>query len=367
QPRGAEPGPDGHDERPPDGAGPPDHGEDMAGGAQAREPDVERDEQPVRSRGESRPAAHEDADQPLAARGRQREDAEEGEEDEVHRQEDEGGPLEVARDGDEEEQRREEEADGEPVEHPLHHHGGHRGPEPLSAPRDHIGSDHLAGAEREQVIGHVADHHRIEEAGGPRSGRKQIAPASGAGPERAEVQRGAGGEKAPVRVGEAGADGGQVGTREEIHDEARADREPEEDLEEPSARRHARGQRPERSGIRPLPGSWWWARPPPAAGRWRPAPRACRARGPRGSSSPPAPPRAARRASSAARRPARCRAGPGCPPPGRAYPAGPEPSRGDSTQSGYRPWAGWAAASARRSAGPPRRRWEAGPRPARRT
>ena len=111
--------------------------------------------------------------------------------------------------------------DGHAIERTLDDQGGHRGPEGLAPPRHHVDPQNLAGAEGQDVVAHVADHHRVEEMGGMRVAGKQETPADGARPEGGEADDDAHGEPAPVRVGEPREHRAHVHLPEEPHEEAR--------------------------------------------------------------------------------------------------------------------------------------------------
>src|SRR5262245_32724054 len=71
-----------------------------------------------------------------------------------------------------------------------------------------------------------------------RSGRKEVVPAPGADPERAEVQRDTHGEEPPIGDGQARCDLVQVDVPEEIDQEPRADRDADDNLRQPPPRGH---------------------------------------------------------------------------------------------------------------------------------
>src|SRR4029077_17958728 len=98
--------------------------------------------------------------------------------------------------------------------------------------RHNVDAQHLAGPERQQVVAHVADHDCVEEVGGMRPLRKQVTPAHGAQPERAENEGDAHREPSPLRVAQPRGDGAEVYIPEEPDEEGSADRDPEEDFDQ---------------------------------------------------------------------------------------------------------------------------------------
>src|SRR5262245_17663105 len=87
------------------------------------------------------------------------------------------------------------------------------------------------------------------------SGREEIIPAPGADPERAEVQPHAHREEPPVGDGQAGRDLVQVDVPEEVGEERRADRDPDENLCQPTPRGHGElGSEPAQGAAHREPG-----------------------------------------------------------------------------------------------------------------
>src|SRR4030095_6754149 len=178
--------------------------------------------------------------EPPHVAGGEREGAQPRDQDEVDGEEDEGRPFELPRNRHQEEDRREHQPHGEAVEHSLHDHGGDGGPEALTPPRHHVRAQDLARAQGEEIVTHVADHHRVEEVGRPGAGREEKPPTMRAAPEREEVEGEAEGEEAPPRLGQARGDRADVGITEEVVEQDGADGETEGDLEEAPARRRPR-------------------------------------------------------------------------------------------------------------------------------
>src|SRR5262249_61086961 len=133
----------------------------------------------------------------------------------------------------------------------------------------------------------------VEEVRRVRPAREEMPPADGARPEAEEGGRYADHEPSPVRVGEPRGEGTRVDFPEQPHEERDTDRDPQEELDQPSSWGHAtleseRGEdgvedrghawpdahacrlSPSRPRITRAPRRSWWCGPPP--------PRSCRCR-----------------------------------------------------------------------------------------
>ena len=218
----------------PDDGGPRDQRHRMGRRADAVEAMDERLEDLDRSPLERGPATREPRDEPSAAIRCHDEPDQDRDAYEVDRQHDERGHLEKPRHRDDENQHREDEHDDQAVQDPLDDERGERRPEGmgarcralvgrLPAPGDHIDTHDLARAEREHVVGHVADHVRRDQSRRLGARREQIPPPDGPRPQPQRRHRHRRHDPPPPRHRQLPPQFPQVDAPQEIDEQRNAD------------------------------------------------------------------------------------------------------------------------------------------------
>ena len=237
RPRGQR-GNDPHEKRPSD------ERHEVPASPHTGQPLNERAEDPGRSVLDVRPADGEPREQPGGGLGCDGQRDEDRHGDEVDGEQRGRGVLEDLRYGDEKDENRQGADDGEAVQHALDDQRAEHGPEAAAPPASHdVDAHELTGAQRQDVVGHVADHHGGQEPRGPIGRSEQVAPARGAHAESNRREQDADGRPAEVRVTQALGDLREVHGREQVGEERHADRDAECEPEaaQPRSNRKIRG------------------------------------------------------------------------------------------------------------------------------